>query len=457
MPLCRIATVALFLAPAASHAAGLWNFDQGAANYARGGANIAAPSDPTAVYLNPAALAGQRGFQLHAMADFIQDERGFARAPDRIGQPRYCCEKTRYAEVKNTEPVFPSPGIWLSGNLEKLGLPQLTLGAALYGPPRSDAELPAGGAQRYSQTYSANLQVHSALAVGYELPWRRTRLGVTGMMIDQQVVTGLAFNTFFGQPEERGWDADVDVKARDANIPTFILGASTEVIPQLTFAMSYQHPYDVKAEGRATGELGDELGELATLRNGPLAVEFEMPSLTRAALRFDAPSGLWDVEAAFVYEAWSRNDEVRFKPQGRSGLALLLDGGISRRVEDIAVPTHFRDTWSTRVGGEIEVLPSVLSVRLGSFFERSAISAEWINMGNFDLDKAGLSAGVRWDIKQRGWVELGGGYQHWFTVKTSNSKVRIIDPLENEQRWTVANGTYTNQRLHGVIGAGIRL
>lgn len=453
-----VTTTALLALPAGAGAAGLWNFDQGAANYARGGANIAAPADPTAIYLNPAALAGQRGYQFFVMADFLDDQRAFQRSPDRIGRPRFCCRETRYDPVANEHPVFPpSPGIYLAGNFAQLGLPQLTIGLAMYGPPRSDATLDPGGAQRYSLIESHHLQIHTALSAGYELPWRKIRLGLTAMTIDQVIDTQIGFNTFLGFAEERGWDADVDVKARDSGIPTFILGASVEAIPQVTLAASYQHEYDVKAEGRAKGEVGAALDEIGRMRNGDLTVELQMPSIARGALRFDAPGGGWDAEAAFVYESWSRNDAIEFKPKQPGGLALVLDDGFSRSVGDLTVPTHYRDTWSVRLGGQWNAKPGVLAVRAGTFYERAAIAPERINMGNFDLDKVGVSTGVRWDVKNRAWVEVGGGYQHWLPVETGNSRVRIIDPLTNEERWPIGNGRYTNRRIHAVLGVGVRI
>lgn len=446
------------LAPTTALAAGLWNFDQGASNYARGGANIAAPSDPTAIYLNPAALAAQRGYQFFGMADFLHDERGFERTPDRIGNPRFCCRETRYDAITNEQPVFPpSPGIYLAGNLERLGLPQLTLGFAMYGPPRSDAKLDPSGGQRYSLIESRHLQIHTALAAGYELPWRKIRLGLTAMTIDQVVDTRLAFNTFLGFAEDSDYDADVDVKARDSGIPAFIAGASVEAVPHVTLAASYQHSYDVKAEGKAKGDVGAALDELGRMRNGDLTVELKMPAIARGAVRFDAPGGGWDAEAAFVYEAWSRNDEVVFAPKQPGGLALVLDNGFSRAVGTIALPTHFRDTWSVRFGGQWNAKPGVLALRAGTFYERAAIAPEWINMGNFDLDKIGLSTGVRWDVKNRAWIEAGAGYQHWFPVEAENSRVRIVDPLSNSEQWQIGNGRYTNRRIHAVLGVGVRI
>ena len=456
----RALAIVVALATAPAHAAGLWNFDQGVSNYGRAGANIAAPTDPTAVYLNPAALAGQRGFQFFAMADAIVDDRGFERSPDAFGRPRFCCRQTTYDPVVNEHPVFPpSPGLWMSWNAASLGLPKLSLGAALYGPPRSDATLPADGAQRYSLIESHHLQIHSALAAAYELPWKKTRVGMTAMAINQYVDTSLAFNVYpaFGFPEDRGWDADVVVHARDPLIPAFIGGVSLEPIPHVTVAASYQHSYDVEAKGRARGTVGEDLGALGSLRPGELTVELRMPAIARGAVRFDAPAGRWNAEAAFVYENWSRNDEVNFRPKQPRGLALDLEAlGLTRAVDDITVPTHFRDTWSVRLGGEWFAVPEKVAVRGGVFYERAAIAPEWLNMANFDLDKIGLSLGGRYDIASRGWIELAAGYQHWMPVEVENSRVRIIDPLSSDELWPIGNGKYTNTRIQVMAGAGVR-
>ena len=454
--LARISfVVSLAFAPSAL-AAGLWNFDQGAANYARGGANIAAPNDPTAVYLNPAALAGQPGYTIYGQADFLFDERKFERKSDRLGHPRYCCRDTEYDAVTNSQPPFPpSPGVYASGHLAKLGLPQLTMALALYGPPRNDGVYPAGGPQLYSLVKNRNLQTHAALAAGYELPWKRTRVGLTAMVINQYVDTDLALNSFFGEDEERTWDADASVKARQENIPNAIVGVSSNVVAGLTVAASYQHSYDVKAKGSATGEIGEDLDELAYFRPGTLGVELKMPAIARGALRWDAAR--WNVEGAFVYENWSRNKEVIFAPKQPGGIALILDDDSLRfPVNELAIPTHFRDTWSVRTGGEFFAIPGKLAIRGGLFNERAAIAPEWLNVGNFDLDKTGISAGARYDFGNRGWLEIGGGYQQWGTVEVENSRVRIIDPLQNEEKWQIGNGTYSNTRIVVMTAAAVR-
>ena len=125
--------------PTSAQAAGFWNLDRGASNYGRGGANIADPDDPIAVYTNPAALAGLRGLQLHIDANTVLDTRTFARSPDGMGRNPNLTYT--YEVVSNGEtPWPPSPGIFASYNFASLDLEGLTIALGVYGPPRSDSE-----------------------------------------------------------------------------------------------------------------------------------------------------------------------------------------------------------------------------------------------------------------------------------------------------------------------------
>ena len=462
MQLRGIALAVLLLAsPVSAHAAGFWNFDKGVSNYARGGANIAAPEDPIALYTNPAALAGLPGIQFHLDGDAVWDESRFERAPDRVGNPRFCCRETRYPGVTNEMPTYPSPGFFASWNLANVGVPRLTVGAGLYGPHRSDVKFPADGPQRYSTIEQHNLQIHKALAVAYELPWKKLRLGVTAMAVDQVIDSRLAFNTFFGEPmlpEDPGYDADVSVLARDDNNPTAALGVSIAPVDAVTLAASYQHGWDVAAKGRAKGVLGDDIGTIAELRSGDITVKTRLPPIARAAAKFAPVGKRWDVEAAFVWEGWSRNDAVTFIPKQPGGLALVLpESGVSVRVPTIPVKTYLRDTYSLRLGGETEVMPGRLTLRSGVWFERAAIAPKHLNAANFDLDKAGLSAGARVELVRGAWLDLTGGYQHWFPVTVKDNDIRIFDPLAAENRWAIGNGRYENSRVVVMAGIGMAL
>lgn len=449
-----IAVLALLLLSKNALAAGYWNFDKGVSNFGRGGANIAAPSDPIAVYTNPAALAGLEGFQFVIDADAAWDDRRFERSPDRLAQPRSSTRE--YRAVQNDWPELPpSPGFFASWNAKRIGAPGLTIGAGLYGPPRADTRFPADGPQRYQLIESHNLQIHRALAAGYELPWLKTRLGVTVMSIEQIIRTRLAFNTFMGMAEDPGWDADMRVKARDGNNVTAAFGGSFCPLAKLTLAASGQLPYDVKAKGRVRGDIGEALDEKAELHEGGVTVKTKLPGIARGALRWDEPR--WNVEGAFVYETWGRNDEVLFLPHQPGGLGLEDEElGLTMRIREVRVKTHLRDTWSIRMGGERQVSDAV-TARGGVFYERAAVDPKYLSASNFDLDKAGVAAGAHFPLPKGVWLDLAAGWEWWKPVESRNSAVRLVDPIAKESRWRAGNGRYSNSRGVAMIGLGFAL
>lgn len=451
--LALVVLAATLLFSRGASAAGYWNFDKGVSNFGRGGANIAAPEDPIAVYLNPAALAAQSGFQIVLDVDSAWDDKRFQRRVD-AEQPDSA--GVRYESVENDWPALPpSPGLFASWNAAPLGLPRLTIGGGVYGPPRSDTRYPSDGPQRYQLIESHNLQIHRALSLAYELPWRELRVGVTGMSIDQRVRTRLAFNTFQGDPEDPAWDADMRVTARDPGIVTGTLAASVSPLPAVTLAASVQLPYDVNARGSVRGELGAALDERAELHGGDITVKTKMPGVWRGAVRFDATR--WNVEAAFVYETWSRNREVGFLPEQPGGLGLEdRDTGIIMRIREVRIRTHLRDAWSLRFGGERVVLPGRLSLRGGAFYEKGAARPELLSASNFDLDKIGAAVGSHVELARRAWLDLAAGYSWWIPVESDESEVRLLDPMSGQSRWRTGNGRYTNSRIVAMMGLGFR-
>ncbi len=115
----------LMLGVSSAQAAGFWLLDQGASNFARGGANIVDPGDPTAVYLNPAGLAGISGFQFVDGGNMIFDSRSFLPAPEpdssEVDNLHYM-EGREYEQVSNEASPVPSPNLFAAYNFESHGL-----------------------------------------------------------------------------------------------------------------------------------------------------------------------------------------------------------------------------------------------------------------------------------------------------------------------------------------------
>lgn len=441
---------ALLLLTRHAHAAGFWNFDKGAENYARGGAALVDPSDPVAVYSNPSALAAHEGFQLTLDVNGIDDHRRFERAPDAPGNTVL----RAYSAVQNREPIDPSPGVFASWNAAPIGLPRVTFGAGLYGPPRSDARFAPDGPQRYSLVESHNVQMHQALSVAVAIPEARLRVGLTGMLVRQAIDMRQDFNTFLGAPEAPGYDASAHIRAVDPAIPSGILAVTADVTDRLQIAASGQLGWTVHAKGTIDAALGDDLASQASLKGNRMRADFHMPPIARLGARFAAPSGHWDAEADVVWEGWSADDAVTFAPQK---VFLVTTGGLAMRVPSIRLPTHLRDTWSVRMGGAWRPSGRAPLLRGGIFYERSALNPKDLSPAAFDLDKVGVSTGARVELPARTWLDVAVGTQYWIPARVRASQVAIPDPVHGTTGWAIGNGRYSNWRVVGMVGLGISL
>ncbi len=454
-----VLAVLVTLSPAVATAALEWPLARGAANLGRGGANVADPQDPTAIYLNPAALAGLKGLQLMVDSDSILDYRAFARAPDDLDADG---DDTQYDEAANAWLPSLSPGVFAAYNFAGAGLGQLTVAAALYGPMRAWREWPADGAQRYSEVDFRTLQVHYALGAGYELPWYRLRVGATLLLTSQQVDTTVALNTFVSFPENADFDAVVHVKTRDDFIPTAVFGVSGAPVPWLITSLSLQLPYDVRATGTADITLGDELARSATLTGDKLDLSFDLPAVLRAGLLYRHPGERFEVELALVWEGWSRYDEAGFVPKNITiGVA-----GNDIDMEPMRVQLKARDIYSLRLGGQVVAVPEVLLVRAGAFYERAAARPNYISPAVFDLDKVGAAVGGRLDfdwselpVLRGAWLDFTVAYVHWLTRTVEDSEVRLTNPLTSppQAEWPIGNGTYQNRQIIVQVGLGTEL
>lgn len=448
--------------PSVAQAAGFWNLGRGVSTFGRGGANFIQPRDPIAVYTNPAALAGQRGLQLMVDGNIVFDNRAFERAPSDLDADG---ELTEYARVQNSwAPIPPSPGGFAAYNFGSLGLPELSVGAGVWGPPRSDTEFPEAGPQRYSAISVNNLQIHYGLAAAYELPWLGLRVGATAQLIDQLVVQSLRLNVgelLFAEPEDPQYDVQAALEAQDRAIPGGTLAVSAQPWEFLGFGVSLQLPWNVDARGTADIELGEGIRDLAEVQGDAVSVQVQMPMVVRAAVGYLDPTDRFDAELAFVWEGWSRNETTRISSDDIVFInALAPDEPIP--LEDIELENNWRNAFSVRMGGSYQVVAQWLRVRAGGYYERGAVPDAYLAPASFDLDKLGATAGARIDFPYGLWLDVAAGYEHWLRQDIDNTEVRFTQPVDtgddaDASTWPIANGTYQNQQFIVMAAIGMAL
>jgi len=418
------------------------------------------PGDATGVYVNPSALAGLSGFSFIIGTNAIQDARSFSRAPNDIDGDGVTDDidddqnPDVFETADNTAGPFPSPHAFVAYNFASLGLPNLTIGTGIWGPPRADLVLDKRGSQRYSTIASYNVQAHYALSAAYELPWKKLRLGFSAMGITQIIDTQLALNVptaCAGRLEDVTCDVRVSVVSSQHAIPMGTLAMSMELMKGLSFMASYQLPYTFDTKGEADLEIGFGVSDLASIEGRDISVTGDMPGVAKTAIRYSEEQ--WNVELAATWENWSIHQEITFdanqiivKPnEGVSVPGIDSDAGQS--IGTITLSPKLQDAYSFRLGGEYVAMEDLLLVRAGTYYETGAAQNKFLNMGNYDSDKIGLTVGAKVTVPGGLWLDLAAGYVYYSPIEVTDSESLFDDPLKEELGHPIGNGKYTNQQI----------
>lgn len=441
-------------------AGGYWLLDQVTSNYGRGGASLVQPGDASGVYINPSALAGLDGLSIIIGANAIKDNRSFSRAPNDLDKDGKADDLDDdqdpdiFETENNVAEAFPSPHAFLAYNFGAAGLPELSVGTGIWGPPRADLVMNKRGPQRYSTIASHNVQVHYALSAAYELPWYKFRLGFSAMGINQIVDTELALNVptaCAGRLEDVTCDIRVGVGSSQYGIPLGILALSMELVEGLSFMASYQLPYSFNSDGEAELEVGFGVSDLVMLDGKDINVKADMPGVAKTAFRYSADA--WNIELAGSWENWSVHQEITFdatqivvKPN--PGVTLPgVDSNQGQSMGIITLTPKLQDAVSIRIGGEYLVVENLLSLRAGTYFESGAAQEKFLNMGNYDADKIGVTFGGKIKVPGGFWLDFAAGYVHYFPTEVIDSETFFDDPLKDEEGHPIGNGSYTSRQI----------
>ena len=123
-------------------------------------------------------------------------------------------------------------------------------------------------------------------------------------------------------------------------------------------------------------------------------------------------------------------------------------------LEDIRIEPNWKDSFSIRLGGSYELMQDQLLLRLGTFYDKAGVDDEYLHMGTFDLDKIGVTGGLRIALPWDHWLNLTGGYSHWVTKEITNSKVALTDALSQKELGIVGNGKYEASHIVFMVALG---
>jgi hypothetical protein len=107
------------------------------------------------------------------------------------------------------------------------------------------------------------------------------------------------------------------------------------------------------------------------------------------------------------------------------------------------LPHHWKDTWGVRAGGDINLIPEAMSMRLGLSYSSNAVKPGYMNIDAYAVQKIGLHAGIS---VQSGNKKLTLAYAHIFykdtTVPVGTGQVREITSQLSNMANAVNEGFY---------------
>ncbi len=451
-----------------AHAAGFYLGDIGTRGMGRGGAFVASPDSLLAIHYNPAGLSHLQGLNAEASVTFVNMAMDFNRkcpcliADSLNGRPAAEWDAELQSSFdsnvvsSNTTLVIPFVGA-------SYGLPfyDLTFALAAWGPNsgrhdwgevvstrRPDFEASAlGQPGRYSGMRMANIEANFAAGVAAQ-PIDGLRIGASIMLAqagNSQTLHLWANSESLGiqGPEDANYDAPILLDFNDYSV-NWSVGASYELLPGLTIGSSFRGSRPIDAEGTIDVQVPHAIVDAdppALVVNGSrVRVELENAPIFRTGLQFRLPH-VFAAEAAFVWEGWGVQDEVVITPLD---IELEVLGNPSP-LGVIRAPRNWKNAYSIRLGGELNLFDPFVNVVGGYFYEPTAIPSAYVDPSRTDFDKHAFSLGARTT-----WfgftLDVSGAYVVLTGTEVRDSAKPITGAFEGERAdylTNVGNGDYT--------------
>jgi long-chain fatty acid transport protein len=418
------------LTPTAAGAGGFYVPDVGVRPLGRAGAFVARADDGTAAWYNPAGFADQPGTRLDFETAFTKQSVNFQRMDESgglIGNP-----------VGNTaSPKF----IPLLGISSDFGLKNFVFALTGYGPYSKDTQFPEDGPQRYSLIRGNSTEGFYQLSAAWRaLPWLKLGAAFRGTYFNTNQKAVVAVSDPDGSTDVR-----VTYDISDRFVPNFIVGLLVSPTPFLDIGFSFRPKPPIDAEGSLIVDPGDFDRLKATvfpslsINGDHIFVKLETAEVWRAGVRFKQPR--FDVEADFVFERWDGFGRLEIRPDN---ITYSITRPTPQPLPVIIQDRFYGDAWSARIGGDVEVLPGLLTARAGYFYETSAVSDAYLSPSLIDAEKHGFGLGVTARFR-------------WFSFSLAYSHVSLAERLIRGSRSRQVNLTYIaldQQEIAPAVGNG---
>lgn len=401
----------------------------GARGLGRAGSMVAGVDDGSAIFYNPAGLAGIDGISALAEGGLVFQQVQYDRI-NSLGGPEN--------GVQGSMDLLPLPTLALTWKPQKLQ--RFTFAAGVWVPYLGLNSYDPDGPQRYTSiTLKGSLLAVFELAMAFKINehfWIGAGFENMAMRFKSRVTLS-ACTQLNCTPEQKSFDSLTEVDALALFVPSGIFGLSV-VYPKFRIGVSAQLPFWVRADGNVRSRLpSDPMFDGARIEGDQVGVGFELPLIVRAGVEY-RPIEKLRLELGFDYEGWSIQNEFTIQPRDIS--IVDIPGLNSYKLSTMHLVRGLVDSFSLHLGGEYDVLRR-LTLRAGYLYETSATPDAAMSTLFPDGEHHMLTFGVgvrlwklRFDI----------GYGHIFTPdrNVSNSAVLQLNPINPSIAVPVGNGHY---------------
>jgi long-chain fatty acid transport protein len=416
--------------PGSALAGGIEYTENGAKILGRAGAWAAKADDPLAMHYNPAGLTLLGGHEVYLGLNLTQLQLEYTRT----GIEQYIIggddnpddDLYESATITNHAPPFFAPSLAYGYGADRWGVAFGVYGPGAYGKP----EFPATGPQKFQLGHSDFLlayvtgagavKITDWLSIGASFQWVVVPLGKFAVTLDGALSpTAAADNAPF--------IATTEIEVQDWAAFSGIIGF--HIKPSACFELGLSSrfvPIYIEAEGEFTLAFANE-GAKAIYESSfgwfdkdgnpdqGLTLKLVVAPWIRAAARYiyREPDGseLFDLELDLVYEFWSVFQDLEIAYHGR--LYPKQDGKPSgdpiEMPPTIKLPRRYLDTFAVRVGGDVQVVPDLLTLRAGFHFETASSPNAYTILDFLGFFRAGWSLGLT--LKPVKWLEIDLAYQ----------------------------------------------
>lgn len=486
MGLVAAAATAFAAIPSTAWGFGIEIPENGAVAFGRGGAFLTRASDPSAVMHNVAGIAGLSGLQITLSSNIGRFEHCFQRTgnyqgsssgavvdatgtvfdPGNGSDPAYLSGNVPYPQVCNEPQVALAPMLLGTYRINRM----ISVGAGVFAPSTT------GAGQRFVDRVTAtdtmtrmqvlapsparnllfdkNLTVlHPVIAIAVQpLPWLRFGLGIEPSFGRFQF--GLHVNAISTAPQSPSSDVRINLDASGF----FMAGSlSTQVLPTsfLSFGVNFHYNGPIDASGTANNVALPYTNAPAGNIQSTFdinSMKVNLPWTLRLGARYNLPregrptqndgtgtydpmsDDVFDIEAMFTYERTSSLAETSLTNTGT--IRIDPSGTSVPAPRSITIRSALEDTVGFRLGGDWNIIPGRLAVRLGGSYETGGASpaATSIHLPSYAGGTVNAGLSFRWR-----WLTISAGYGHYF--------FQTFDASQGQRAITVPSTTVTNPAM----------